>query len=140
VLLLHRHGRKEAIVRILKVIGYVISGTLILLLLMMVVGLGAAWGVQHYLNSHQELKGTFEIPLEGQEKPITVNLYNQAGQTKEDIQQSLDESTLQGQMQLFVGPLNLKMVGLRIGVEIPIAELVDEISDQLTIKIGSEEK
>jgi len=127
-------------VRILKVIGYVISGTLILLLLMMVVGLGAAWGVQHYLNSHQELKGTFEIPLEGQEKPITVNLYNQAGQTKEDIQQSLDESTLQGQMQLFVGPLNLKMVGLRIGVEIPIAELVDEISDQLTIKIGSEEK
>ncbi|PIU57093.1 MAG: hypothetical protein COS88_02050 [Chloroflexi bacterium CG07_land_8_20_14_0_80_51_10] len=126
--------------RILKVIGYVISGTLILLLLMMVVGLGAAWGVQHYLNSHQELKGTFEIPLEGQEKPITVNLYNQAGQTKEDIQQSLDESTLQGQMQLFVGPLNLKMVGLRIGVEIPIAELVDEISDQLTIKIGSEEK
>ena len=126
--------------RILKVIGYVISGTLILLLLMMVVGLGAAWGVQHYLNSHQELKGTFEIPLEGQEKPITVNLYNQAGQTKEDIQQSLDESTLQGQMQLFVGPLNLKMVGLRIGIEIPIAELVDEISDQLTIKIGSEEK
>ena len=126
--------------RILKVIGYVISGTLILLLLMMVVGLGAAWGVQHYLNSHQELKGTFEIPLEGHEKPITVNLYNQAGQTKEDIQQSLDESTLQGQMQLFVGPLNLKMVGLRIGVEIPIAELVDEISDQLTIKIGSEEK
>ena len=126
--------------RILKVIGYVISGTLILLLLMMVVGLGAAWGVQHYLNSHQELKGTFEIPLEGQEKPITVNLYNQAGQTKEDIQQSLDESTLQGQMQLFVGPLNFKMAGLRIGVEIPIEELVDEISDQLTIKIGSEDK
>jgi hypothetical protein len=125
---------------ILKAIGYIISGTLILLLLIAVAGLSAAWGVQHYLNTHQELKGTFEIPLGSQAQPVTINLYNQAGQTKEEIQQSLEESTLQGQMQLFVGPLNLKMIGLRIGVNIPIEELVDEISDQISVGIGSGEK
>ena len=125
---------------ILKAIGYIISGTLILLLLIMVVFFGASWGMQHYLNTHQELKGTFEIPLGGQEKPVTINLYNQAGQTAEAIQQSLEESTLQGQMQVFVGPLNFKMMGVRIGVDIPIEELVDEISDQITFEIGDGEK
>ena len=125
---------------ILKTIGFIISGTLILLLLIVVVGLGAAWGTQWYLNNHQELKATFEVPLAGLEKPVTVNLYNQAGQTSEDIERSLEESTLKGQMQLFVGPLNFKMVGLRIGVDVPIEELVDEISDQISVEIGGSEK
>ena len=124
----------------LKITGYILAGTLILLLLMMFVVLGASCGTQHYLNTHQELKGTIDIPLEGQEEPITINLYNQSGQTEEDVQQSLDESTLQGQVEIFVGPLSFKLVGLRIGVEVPIEELVDEINEQIEVTIGSDEQ
>ena len=125
---------------VFKAIGYIISGTLILLLILCFVVLGTFWGMQSYLNNHQELKASFEIPMDGQAEPVTVNIYNQAGQTETDIQQNLDEATLQGQMELFIGPLSMKAVGLRVGIDIPVEELVDEIGDQISIDLGGAER
>ena len=116
---------------IFKWFGWVIGGILVVLALLVVVALGAAGGSYWYWSRHADIEGTITVPVEDGED-ITITLVGDSGLSEQEQQQLLEQSTITGQFDMFLGPFNWKLTGLRIGVDIPIEELAERIGEQFT--------
>lgn len=115
--------------RVLKILGWGIAGILVLLVLLTVVTVGVAGGAYWYFSRNPDLRATVTYPVN--DKEVVINLFTEEGLPQEEKQKVLEEGTFQGRVQLSAGPFNFKLVGLRIGVDIPIDELLDIVTEEM---------
>jgi len=119
---------------ILRAIGWGISGLLFLITLFVVVGFGVAGGTYWYWTGHPDVRYEFNIPVGDEE--ITLTAYNEKAVSPEKTEALLEQGDLQAQLQFWFGPFDWKLIGLRVGADIPVEELVDAIVEQVQEEAG----
>jgi len=112
--------------KVFKVIGYILLGTLTLLTLFSLVFAGGVAGGYLYFSHSPERVLTLSIPGDGEE--ITFNI--SAPLSEEAREQLLEQGDFRGYFE-FTGPFNLKLFGMEMSANIPIEELLETVVEQM---------
>ena len=117
-----------------KMLGYGCLGCLFVSLAASLFVVGGIVGAFWYFSHNPDLRLTVSYPIideRGRAYDVVLDLTSEESLPTGDIENIMQQGEFQGFLQFFVGPSDLKLLGTRISVKMPVEAVVDGLADRM---------